>query len=55
MLYSRRKRIALVTRIDKNSYYLDNILYIPKLGINLVLAKKLYKVGYKGAFNNETI
>ena len=41
--------------MDSSLYYLENILYIPKLGMNLISAKKLYKGGYKGAFNKENI
>ena len=55
MLYSREKGITLVSRIDNSLYYLENILYIPKLGINLISVKKLYKGGYRGAFNEENI
>ena len=55
MLYSRQKGIALVSKINNSLYYLENILYILKLGVNLISAKKLYKSGYKGAFNEENI
>ena len=55
MLYSREKGTALVSRIDSSLYYLENVLYIPKLGINLISAKKLYKGSYRGAFNKENI
>ena len=55
MLYLRQRGTALVSIADSSSYYLENILYIPKLGINLILAKKLYKGGYKGAFDEENI
>ena len=55
MLYSREKGIVLVSGINNSLYYLENILYIPKLGVNLISAKKLYKGSYKGAFNEENI
>ena len=55
MLYSREKGIALVSGINSSLYYLENILYIPKLGMNLISVKKLYKGGYRGAFNEENI
>ena len=55
MLYSREKGTALVSKIDGSSCYLENILYVPKLGMNLISAKKLYKGGYKRAFNKESI
>ena len=45
----------LVSRINNSLYYLENILYIPKLGMNLISVKKLYKGSYKGAFNKENI
>lgn len=55
MLYSRQKGTALVNAVDGSSCYLENVLYVPKLGVNLVSAKKLCKGGYRGAFNEETI
>jgi len=55
MLYSRQRGTALVSVADGSSCYLENVLYIPKLGVNLISAKKLYKGGYKGAFDEENI
>ena len=55
MLYSKKKGIALVSIIDKSLYYLEDILYVSKLSINLISIKKLYKSGYKGTFNNKII
>lgn len=55
MLHARKRGIALVKAIDGTSCYLDNVLYVPKLGVNLVSAKKLCKGGYKGAFDDESI
>jgi hypothetical protein len=55
MLYSRLRGTALVSATDGTSCYLDNVLYVPKLGVNLVSAKKLCKGGYRGAFDEETI
>ena len=55
MLYSRQKGTALVKAVDGSLCYLENVLYVPKLGINVVSAKKLCKGGYRGAFDEENI
>ena len=45
----------LINAINGIYKYLKNVLYVPKLSINLILAKKLYKSGFKGIFNNKNI
>lgn len=55
MLYSRMRGIAKVMAVDGTSCFLDNVLFVPKLGVNLISAKKLCKGGYQGAFDEENI
>ena len=54
-LYSTKKGTAKVDAKDKSSGYLENVLYVPKLGVNLISAKKLCKGGLTGTFDDENI
>jgi len=55
MLYSHQRGTALVNAVDGTSGYLENVLFVPKLGVNLISAKKLCKGGLRGAFDDENI
>lgn len=55
MLFSCMRGIAMVKAVDGTSCFLENVLYVPNLGVNLLSAKKLCKGGYKGAFDDESI
>jgi hypothetical protein len=54
-LYSTQKGTAKVDAQDGSSGYLENVLYVPTLGINLISAKKLCKGGLAGSFDEESI
>jgi hypothetical protein len=54
-LYSTRKGTAKVNAQDGSSGYLENVLYVPTLGVNLISAKKLCKGGLAGSFDEESI
>ena len=55
MLYSYQRGTALVNTVDSTSGYLENVLFVPKLGVNLISAKKLCKGGLRGAFDDKNI
>ena len=48
-------RTAKVIAEDSSSYLLKNTLLVLKLGINLILARHLYKDRIKGHFNTKNI
>ena len=55
MLYSYQRSIALVNTVDSTSGYLENVLFVSKLSVNLISTKKLYKGGLRGTFDDENI
>jgi hypothetical protein len=55
-LNSTKRGTALVSAKDGTSCYLENVLYVKNLGVNLISARKLSKEGgFKGTFNHEKI
>ena len=48
-------RTAKVVTEDSSSCLLKNTLLVPKLRINLILVKRLYKDRIKGYFNAENM
>lgn len=54
-LISNQRGTARVDALDGTSMYLDNVLFVPSLGINLLSAKKLCKNGLKGSFDEDNI
>ena len=55
MLGSDYCRTAKVVVEDSSSYLLKNTLLVLKLGINLILARRLCKDRIKGYFNTKNI
>lgn len=54
-LFCESKGIARVVSVNGTRTYLNNVLYVPSLGVNLISAKKLCKKGQKGSFNARSI
>ena len=48
-------RIAKVVIRDSSTYLLKNTLLVPKLRINLILVRRLYKDRIKGHFDTKNI
>ena len=55
MLGSDHCRTAKVVAEDGSSYLLKNTLLVLKLGINLILARRLCKDRIKGHFNTKNM
>jgi hypothetical protein len=55
VIYTDYKGIAELVYKDSSSLLLQDTLYIPGLGVNLVLVRKIYQASLKGLFNKNTI
>jgi hypothetical protein len=54
-MYTDHKGIAELVCEDSSSLLLQDTLYIPGLGVNLVSARKICQAGLKGSFNENTM
>jgi hypothetical protein len=54
-LYSCQRGTVVIECEDGSSGLVEGALYVPKLGVNLISAKRLCKNGLKGSFDSESI
>jgi len=50
-MYTDHKGVAELVCEDGSSLLLQDTLYVPGLGVNLVSARKICQAGLKGSFN----
>jgi hypothetical protein len=55
VLYSQAKGIVNLICKDSSSMILNNVLFVPKLGANLLSARHLYEAGLVGCFDSGNI